>query len=305
MKFFNSDQKPGDGLERFADGLGWFSIGLGLAEICAPHVLSRLIGVKNRPLLFASLGAREVLSGVGILSQPRPAGWLWSRVAGDVMDLSLLGAAFTDDDNDEERIEFAGAAVAGVMVLDVIAAIQHSRSEAARSRGITVEKSIAIDRSPEELYKFWRDFHNLPRFMRHLQSVRVVGGNRSHWVAKGPAGAKVEWDAEIVTERPNELIAWRSLPGADVENAGSVVFERAPGNRGTYVRVQLEYNPPAGRIGAAIARMFGESPGRQVQSDLYRFKQVMETGQITTTEGQSTGRPSSTSKMYDTDNTRS
>ncbi|HSH39198.1 MAG TPA: SRPBCC family protein, partial [Chthoniobacterales bacterium] len=154
-------------------------------------------------------------------------------------------------------------------------------------------------------YAFWRQFENLPRFMRHLESVRQTGQNRSHWRAKGPTGTSVEWEAEIVDERPGELIAWRSLPGADIENSGSVRFERAPGGRGTFVRVKMEYHPPSGFFGASIARLLGEEPEIQVQRDLYRFKQVMETGQVTTTEGQSAGRPSSTSSIYDTDNTRS
>ena len=286
--------------DKFAASLGWFSIGLGLAEIFAPRELARLIGVRNRPAVFWALGAREVLSGIGILAQRRPTGWLWSRVAGDVMDLSLLGVAFTERHSDKERVEGAAAAVAGVMVADVICALQHSR----QTGGTRVEKVIAIDRSAEELYGFWRQFDNLPRFMRHLESVRVVGRNRSHWVAQGPAGSRVEWEAEIVDDRLNELISWRSLPGADVDNSGSVRFERAPGGRGTFVRVQMQYDPPGGFFGKSVAKIFGEDPETQVQRDLYRFKQVMETGQVTTTEGQSAGRPSSTSPMYDTDNTR-
>lgn len=286
--------------EKFAKGLGWFSIGLGLAEIFAPRQLAKLIGVRNRPPLFIALGARELLSGVGILAKRRPAGWLWSRVAGDIMDLSLLGVAFTERGSDKERVEGAAGAVAGVMVADIICALQNSRE----TQPVRVEKVVAIDRSREELYSFWRKFENLPRFMRHLESVRDAGQNRSHWVAKGPAGTSFQWDAEIVDDRPSELISWRSLPGADVENSGSVRFEEAPGNRGTFVRVKMEYQPPGGFFGATIAKMFGEEPEIQVQRDLYRFKQVMETGQVTTTEGQSAGRSSSTSPMFDTDNTR-
>ncbi len=140
--------------------------------------------------------------------------------------------------------------------------------------------------------------------MRHLHSVRAIGERRSHWIAKGPAGSTVELDAEITEERPNESISWQSLPGADVDNAGSVRFERAPGNRGTFVRVKMQYNPPGGLFGATIAKLFGEDPETQVQRDLYRFKQVIETGQVTTTEGQPAGRSSSASSLYDTDNVR-
>jgi uncharacterized membrane protein len=157
-------------------------------------------------------------------------------------------------------------------------------------RGVKVEKSVTINKSPEELYRFWRSFENLPRFMNHLESVKETGEGRSHWVAKAPAGKTVEWDAEIYNEKENELIAWRSLEGSDVDNAGSVRFEPAPGGRGTVVRVTLKYDPPGGIIGATIAKLFGEEPSQQIEEDLHRFKQVMETGETATTEGQPSGR---------------
>jgi uncharacterized membrane protein len=157
-------------------------------------------------------------------------------------------------------------------------------------RGIKVEKSITINKSPAELYSFWRRFENLPRFMNHLESVTTTGAGRSHWVAKAPAGSSVEWDAEVYNEKENELIAWRSLDGADVDNAGSVRFEPATGGRGTTVRVTLRYDPPGGALGAAVARLFGENPDQQIDEDLRRFKQVMETGEVVSTEGQPSGR---------------
>jgi uncharacterized membrane protein len=160
-------------------------------------------------------------------------------------------------------------------------------------RGVKVEKSVTINRSPEELFGFWRNFENLPRFMNHLESVKVTGGNRSHWVAKAPAGTTVEWDAEVYNEKPNELIAWRTLEGADVDSAGSVRFERASEGRGTLVRITLKYDPPGGAIGAAIARLFGENPEQQIDEDLRRFKQLMETGEVATTQGQPSGRGAS------------
>jgi uncharacterized membrane protein len=150
----------------------------------------------------------------------------------------------------------------------------------AAGRGLRVEASVTVNRPAAELYRFWRDFANLPRFMRHLVLVRP-DGERSHWVAKGPAGMTAAWEAEIVNERPNELIAWRSLEGSTVNNAGSVHFTPAPDGRGTVVRVELKYDPPAGRLGAAVAWLFGEEPGQQVRDDLRRFKQLMEAGAIT------------------------
>lgn len=154
-------------------------------------------------------------------------------------------------------------------------------------RGIKVEKSITINRSPEELYQFWRRFENLPRIMNHLESVTTTGGDRSHWVAKAPAGSSVEWDAEVYNEKPNELIAWRSLEGSDVDHAGSVHFTPAPNGEGTEVRVVLKYDPPAGVIGATVAKLFGEEPGQQIEDDLERFKQMMEGGAATESQSSS------------------
>ncbi|HWP42436.1 MAG TPA: SRPBCC family protein [Blastocatellia bacterium] len=266
-----------DGIKQLATALGWFSIGLGLAEVLAPRGLARLIGLgDDHPVLFRLLGLREIASGVGILTARRPAGWLWSRVAGDAMDLSLLGAALASDDSDRGRVAAATAAVAGVTSLDLLCAQKLSRDS---GRAVRVE-TITINRPPEEVYGFWRDFQNLPRFMSHLESVRVIDGKRSHWVARAPAGMTVEWDAEIIEDAPNEVIAWRSLEGSGVPNAGSVRFSPAPGGRGTELRVQIEYEPPAGAIGAQIAKLTGEEPGQQLKGDLYRFKQVMETGEV-------------------------
>ncbi len=157
-------------------------------------------------------------------------------------------------------------------------------------QGIKVEQSTMINKSPAELYRFWRNFENLPRFMSHVQEVRVSDPQHSHWIVNGPAGTSVEWDAEVYNEKENELIAWRSLAGADVDNAGSVHFVAAPDGRGTEVRVALKYDPPAGTVGALVARLFGENPEQQIADDLHRFKQVMEAGEVPTTTGQPSGR---------------
>lgn len=158
------------------------------------------------------------------------------------------------------------------------------------ARDVHVEKSVTINSSPQDLYRFWRNFENLPRFMENLESVTECDDNTSHWVARGPGGTKVEWDAEIYNEKENELIAWRSLPGSDITNAGSVHFEAAPGGRGTYVRVVLNYNPPGGKAAALFAKLFGQEPGQLVEHNLKRLKQYIETGEIPTTEGQPSGR---------------
>lgn len=156
---------------------------------------------------------------------------------------------------------------------------------------ICVRKSFTIDRPAEELYRFWREFENLPRFMRHLQSVRSEGG-RLHWESSGPLGKHFSWQAEITEDRENELISWRSLPGSQIENQGSVRFQAAPQGRGSEMQVELVYRPPAGRIGAAFASLFGEEPEQQIREDLRRFKELMEAGEIATTDGQPHGRRS-------------
>jgi uncharacterized membrane protein len=153
-----------------------------------------------------------------------------------------------------------------------------------------VRRAVTINRPRSEVYGFWRQFENLPRFMTHLKSVTATGDRRSHWVAKAPVGGEVEWDAEIVDEREGELIAWRSLAGAQIPNAGEVRFADAPAGRGTEIRVTLTYDPPAGAAGAALAKVFGEEPDQQVREDLRRFKRVLETGEVATTDGQPSGR---------------
>ncbi len=157
------------------------------------------------------------------------------------------------------------------------------------SRSVKVVKSLTIDAKPEDVFSFWRNFENLPLFMTHLESVSVTSPNRSHWVAKAPVVQKVEWDAEIINEIPNRLIAWSSLSG-DVANAGSVHFAPAPGGRGTEVKVELEYEPPIGKLGVVAAKLLRKDPETTVQEDLRRLKQLIEAGETSTIKGQSSGR---------------
>jgi uncharacterized membrane protein len=159
-----------------------------------------------------------------------------------------------------------------------------------RGEGIKVEKSVMVNRPAHEVYRFWRNFENLPRFMDHLESVTVIDETRSHWVAKAPAGTKVDWDAVIHNEIENELIAWRSLPGSDVSHAGSVHFTPVRDGNRTEVRVVLSYEPPAGKVGAAVAKLLGEEPAKQVEDDLRRFKQVVEAAEIPGNSRQPAGR---------------
>jgi uncharacterized membrane protein len=289
MPSYDNRDRP---VEQLAIGLGWFSIALGVAELTAPRTLARLTGIpdgEESALLVRSLGAREIGHGLAILRRPSSAGAVWSRVGGDAIDLSLLGYALSSDGADRRRVSAAMAAVGGVTLLDVMCAQRLSRTRPRGSRPgryrVRVEKVTTINRPIEQVYAFWRDFANLPSFMRHLESVEVISDKRSRWRAKAPAGLTVEWEAELLEDRENELIRWQSLEGSTVQNSGSVHFQHAPGARGTEVRVQLQYSPPAGALGRGIAWLFGEEPEQQIGEDLRRFKQLMETGEIPLSEG--------------------
>lgn len=155
--------------------------------------------------------------------------------------------------------------------------------------GIHVERTFTIRKPRAELYRFWRNFENLSQFMQHVKEVQKLDERRSHWVVTGPGNIDVEWDAEIINDVPDELIAWRSTEGAQVDNSGSVRFLDAPGDRGTEVRVVIDYIPPGGVFGKWFASMFGQSPEQTIREDLRRFKRMMEVGTLPTTEGQPTG----------------
>jgi uncharacterized membrane protein len=285
-----ADEDRGTGGESLADFLGLFSIGLGLSQALMPGVMSRVVGIdhqdeRNRTVMRL-MGLREITHGLAVLSNQQPEKALWSRVAGDALDLALLGGALANSENKRGRTLFATANVLAVTALDVMCAKQLSMqprtaNKAKADQGIIhTKRAVTIARPVEEVYAFWHDFEKLPRFMRHLESVTVTGERRSHWKAKAPAGKSVEWDAETTEDSPNELISWRSVADSDVYNAGTVRFAPAPGGRGTEVRVDMEYDPPFGKLGSKVAMLFREEPGQQVQDDLRHFKQVMEVGEI-------------------------
>jgi uncharacterized membrane protein len=183
----------------------------------------------------------------------------------------------------------SGTALAAVGALGAVAG---ARRGTLSPTAIHVQKTFTIDRPQQEVYTFWHNFENLPRFMKHLKSVKANGARYSHWVAEGPMGVPVEWDAELVDERPGEYLVWRSLPGSVISNRGSVEFRPAPNGSGTEVTVALTYHNPAGKVGAAFAKMLGREPELQVREDLRRFKALMETGEIPTVVGQPSGRRS-------------
>lgn len=280
--------------DRLAAGLGWFSFGLGTAQLVAPGALCRLVGVddnlRNR-WIMRGVGVREIAAWWGIIRQGRADRWLWGRVAGDIKDLSLLGAALANPDNKRGRVAGAFANVFGVTVLDLIAAVRiTSAKSAGKETAMHAKAAVTVKRPLDEVYGFWHEFENLPRFMTHIESVRMTGNGRSHWVASTPLmPKKLEWDAQIVEDVPNRLISWRTVDDSTIPNSGSVRFGPAPGGRGTEVVVELDFDVPGGRLAELVAKMLGEEPVLEVEDDLRRFKQVMETGEIIRSEGSPDG----------------
>ena len=287
-----------------AQGLGWFSVLSGIAALLAPRTVGSAAGLgSNNSSVMRSIGMRELATGVGILTRKNPAPWLWARTAGDVVDLALLAGGIRPGNPDRGKAALSFITLTGVLALDALAASHLTRhaghplvSGVAAPTDLYFETSIATTRSPQECYQFWRNIDNLPRFMRSVESVQRLDERRFHWVAKGAAATglatALEWDCEITEDRPGAALAWRTLDGALVPNAGSVIFEPAPNGRGTIVRLSIHYSPIDGQLTSGLAKLLRQDPQSQVREDLRRFKQLLETGEFATTRGQSTGRRS-------------
>ena len=289
----NGGGQPKRASEPLASALGWFSVALGLAEVASPRGVARLIGIERptraQAAVLRAFGVREMAAGFGILARPRPAGWLWSRVAGDAIDLAFLGSSFGARGNRRDRLTAATAAVLGVTALDVLAGRRETQAASTAQQIANRTATITINRPPSEVYRFWRRLENLPRFMPHLESVASSDDRRSHWVIAA-LGTRLEWDAEIVDDVTDARISWQSVGDADVASRGEVTFRPAPGGRGTEVRVSMTYDPPAGALGRFFAKLLGDDPVGLLQQDLRRLKQIVETGEIITTQGQPSGR---------------
>lgn len=219
----------------------------------------------------------SIAAGTGLalygLKQRQSAGWMMAAIGGMLLQRGATGHCHV--------YEAFGLNTAGTG--------EDTRRALRGSAGTVVEESVTINRPVEELYRFWRNLENLPQFMTHLEKVERVTDTLSRWRAKGPGGASVEWNAEIINEVPNRVIGWRSIEGSDVVNAGSVNFEEVGPGRGTRVRVHLQYSPPGGKVGAAVAKLFGRDAATEIREDLRRFKQLLEAGEVPTTEGQPRG----------------
>jgi uncharacterized membrane protein len=268
----NSEQPDGSILSK---GLGWFSLGLGIAELAAPRALARAIGVDPGGRTGAALrlmGAREVAAGLGVLARPRRALPLWARVAGNAIDLAFLAWAFGAKRTHTQRLVGAIASVAGVTALDVIAGRRIARAEESAVR--PVRRAITIYRPAGDVYAFWRDLDQLPMFMTHLESVAELGGGRARFTAKLPVGGTVSWDTELTEDLPGERIDWCTVRGSKLPNRGSVTFRPILGGSATEVCVELQLGHGAV---AALAKLFA---GAKLMGDLRRLKQLLETGEI-------------------------
>jgi uncharacterized membrane protein len=289
----NGHAGPADPVAR---GLGVFSFALGIPQVLAPGRMNRMIGVRDdfkSRMWMRAVGVREIVAGVGIFSDRRPTEWVWARVAGDTMDLALLGSALRGRSDQPVRTLTATGAVIGAFAADLMDSVRLSRAtetEDAEDKPMHVKATITVRRDRDQLYSFWRDFESFPEFMAHLEEVRATGPDRSHWKARGPLGMDVEWDAEITEDVPSERISWRSLEGSKIENSGTVTFIPAPAEQGTEVHVELRYDVPGGAVGAMIAKLFGEEPAMQVKDDLRRFKQIVETGEVMRSDGAPEGQ---------------
>jgi uncharacterized membrane protein len=282
--------------------LGWLSIGLGLAEIVAPGPLARLIGVPDRPVtrwILRALGARELGAGIGLLSQPHKAGWLWGRVVGDVVDLSLLGATLLSPRPNRVRTSAAFTAVLGVTALDAWAA-----QKASQHGDESIQRSVTIQKPAREVYAYWRELTNLPKFMSQLEAVEVIDVRRSRWSARVPAGPSVSWDAEVVEDRPGELIKWRTSEDDLLRHEGQVRFILAPDGQSTEVHVCINYTQGRG-VGAAFKSMLAPvadlALGEQLEADLGRLKQLLQLGYVMRSDasvhrGMHPGRPAGNDK---------
>lgn len=252
--------------------------------------LPRALGWKRGPTRLLT-GAAAGTLGYSLLTRyewgaakilPMPA-----HLALDGASGALLGAApflFLDADAGVTR------ALAGLGAYEIVAALLTRTRPAPAPREVAVAAAVTVDRPAADLYDCWRDVSHLPRFLRYVEDVCPTGDGRAHWVARAPAGKAIAWDTEFTAEEAGRRLAWRALPGAAVPHRAELRFAPAPAGRGTEVRLALDYTPPAGRVGAALARLFGELPEQALAGELRRFKQFAETGEVATTAGQTSGR---------------
>jgi uncharacterized membrane protein len=268
---------------RLAQGLGLFSIGLGVAELIVPRVVKRAIGSRGEGTrTVRAFGAREVTSGLAVLGSRDPVRALDARLIGDFIDLVALGIAFARPSNGRRRLVMAAGAVLGATALDLMA---RRRLAADPNRAVRVGqrtrigKAVTINVEPQEVYLFWRGLEGLSAVFPHLGRVEEIDADRSRWVAEGPAKTKLTWFAEIIDDDPGRMLAWTS-EGGPFSSDGVVHFLPAPGGRGTELVVEMEYHVLGGGIGRAASLAMGLEPGVELEKGLRRLKQLFEVGEV-------------------------
>jgi uncharacterized membrane protein len=275
--------------ERFARVLGWLSIGLGLVEVVVPKRFGRYVGLKHRPGLLRLYGLREIGSGAAILARRDPTLGVWSRVAGGTLDLAALGAELVDGNPKKGRVAVAAGAAAAIGAVDVVTAQKLTgaakQDDGASPPGVKEAKRVVtVGKTPDELYRLWRDPQTPSRVTGDAVEVAVRDEKHAHWTLHGPLGRTFEWDTELVEERPGELLRWRSLPDAAVPSEGTLTFRPAPRNLGTEVVLEVRYSSPDGLLGAVSSVLPGFVPEAAIGTALRRFKSLAETGRVVTSD---------------------
>jgi len=282
-----------------ARGLGWFSIALGLTELVAPRAITRALGLRGQEGLMRAYGLREIGTGIGILAAEDPAPWIWGRVGGDALDLATVAGGL--ETSKRGSALFVLLALGGVTAVDVACGRQlrrdremadpDGRGAGAPAEAAEAERSITIGKTARELYERWRDPATLGRVMAPFATVRSSEGGTMHWQVAGPLGQNLDWETEAVGDRSDEAIGWQSLPDAQVPSEGSIRFRPATGGRGTVATLRVRFDPPGGVLGDAVAKLLGGLvPATVVDTALHRFKSLVETGEIPTTERQPAAR---------------
>jgi len=263
--------------DRLSRAIGWSSVGVGAAQIAAPAAIARAIGLDpdGRASLAARvMGVANLAIGAGLIVRPRRGSRMWARIAGDALGVGLLALTASGQRTRDRRVVTALAASGTILALDALAARRLLRE---RRPPVPLVFAVTINKTPAEVYAFFRRFENLPRFMDHLESVETTGETRSHWRARLPLGRVIEWDAEITEDRPDELIAWQTVDRSLFAHRGRVTFAAAPGDSGTEVRVSMKIGVPGLSPSATLGNLLTRP---QIKGDLRRLKQVMEAGEV-------------------------
>jgi uncharacterized membrane protein len=301
-EFDDQSQSDPEARSPAARNLGLLSLALGAGAVLMPTWLSRVSGLEPHRRLLPLVGLRELTAGIGLLSSSNPTPWLWSRVAGDAMDLAVILSSLMSRNNSRKMSAAVTAAVvAAIAAIDTRESLRSTRSgntnQQAAASDVLVSASVIVSKSPQECYDFWRDATNMTRISPMVESVTVLDQRTSRWLIRSPLGHRIEWDSKVTGETPGERISWRSVDGGGLYHAGVIRFERATGDRGTLVNTSMHFRVPGGAAGIGLAKLLGANPRSEVREDLRRFKQLLEAGEIPTTRGQPSGRRSIIGRM--------